>query len=190
MSDLVRYFMYKRIQEYFPHPLTGKILGISGIENFRPFIDGNAEVSDVQYPEIDMQRLPYSDDTFDYVITDQVLEHLEDPQQAVSESYRVLRKGGIAIHTTCFINYLHPCPIDFWRFSTDALNYLCKEFSEILHCEGWGNRVALFLFFFPNRLRNRLKIMKPPIHKWSIRRLIATWNEKGFHIVTWIVAKK
>jgi len=33
MSDLVRYYMYKRMREYFQNPLKGKILGISGIEN-------------------------------------------------------------------------------------------------------------------------------------------------------------
>lgn len=190
MSDLVRYYMYKKMHEYFQSPLEGKILGISGIENFRPLIDKNAEVLDVQYPEIDLQQLPYNDNSFDYVITDQVLEHLENPQKAIDESCRVLKKGGIAIHTTCFINYLHPCPVDFWRFSTDALKYLCREFSEILFCEGWGNRIALFLFFFPNRLRNRLKLINLPNHKWGLRRFIANWNEKGFPIVTWIVAKK
>jgi len=190
MSDLVRYYMYKRMREYFQNPLKGKILGISGIENFRPFIDMDAEVLDVNYPEIDIQNLPYSDDMFDLVISDQVLEHLENPQKAIDESYRVLKKDGIAIHTTCFINYMHPCPIDFWRFSPAALRYLCKEFSEILHCEGWGNRLALFLLFFPNRLRDKLRLTTVPGPGWSIRRYIANWNENGFPIVTWIVAKK
>jgi ubiquinone/menaquinone biosynthesis C-methylase UbiE len=190
MSDLVRYYMYKRIHGYFQNPLKGKILGISGIDNFRSLIDINAEVLDVKYPEIDLQQLPYSDNTFDYIITDQVLEHLKNPQKAINESYRVLKKGGIAIHTTCFINYLHPCPMDFWRFSTDALKYLCREFSEMLFCEGWGNRVAIFLFFFPNRLRDKLRLTTIPGPGWSIRRYIANWNENGFPIVTWIVAKK
>jgi ubiquinone/menaquinone biosynthesis C-methylase UbiE len=98
-------------------------------------ISKNAEVLDVQYPE------------FDFVISDQVIEHLEDPKKAVKESYRVLKKGGVAIHTTCFINYIHFCPKDFRRFSPDALRYLCKDFSEILQCEGWGNRIAILLCF-------------------------------------------
>jgi hypothetical protein len=32
--------------------------------------------------------------------------------------------------------------------------------------------------------------MDIPESKWSIRHLIATWNEKSYPIVTWIVAKK
>ena len=180
--------MYKRIKECFkePHTLNGKILGISGIENFRPLISKDAEVLDVHYPEVDMQSLPYKDNSFDFVISDQVIEHLENPKKAIEESYRVLKRGGIAIHTTCFMNYIHYCPKDYWRFSPDALRYLCKDFSEILQCEGWGNRIAILLCFISDKFR----FMKIPETKWSIRRLIATYNEKRYPIVTWVVAKK
>jgi len=190
MPHLVRYYMYKKMAEYFKVPMKGKILGISGIDNFRSLIEKDAEVLDVHYPEVDMQNLPYEDNAFDFVISDQVIEHLEDPKKAIEESRRVLKKGGVAIHTTCFINYFHPCPKDFWRFSLDGLRYLCKDFSNILYCEGWGNRIALFLFFFPNRLRGHLKLVDMPKTRWSVRRFIASWNEKGFPIVTWIVARK
>jgi SAM-dependent methyltransferase len=114
--------MYKRIKECFKEPMTGKILGISGIKNFYPSIDmKNAEIIEVQYPSVDMQNLPFKNNTFDFVISDQVIEHLENPQQAVNESYRVLKNGGIAIHTTWFINYIHRDPIDLWRFSPESL---------------------------------------------------------------------
>jgi len=186
MVHLTRYYMYKRIKECFKEPINGKILGISGIENFRPLISKDAEVLDVHYPEVDMQSLPYKDNSFDFVISDQVIEHLENPKKAIEESYRVLKRGGIAIHTTCFMNYIHYCPKDYWRFSPDALRYLCKDFSEILQCEGWGNRIAILLCFISDKFR----FMKIPETKWSIRRLIATYNEKRYPIVTWVVAKK
>ncbi len=31
-----------------------------------------------------MQDLPYDNDTFDFVISDQVLEYLEDPRKAIA----------------------------------------------------------------------------------------------------------
>lgn len=187
MAHLTRYYMYKKISGYFKEPLKGKILGISGIDNFYPLMDmRNVELTEINYPEVDMQNLPYEDNSYDFVISDQVIEHLEDPKEAIKESYRVLNKGGIAIHATCFINYIHRCPEDFWRFSPDALRYLCKEFSEILYCEGWGNRVAILLCF----LGDRFRFMRIPEVNWSIRRLIATYNEEGYPIVTWVVAKK
>lgn len=184
---LTRYYMYKRIKECLKEPMSGKILGISGIENFYPLIDvKNAEIIEVWYPEVDMQNLPSPNDTFDFVISDQVIEHLENPIRAVNESYRVLKKGGIAIHTTCAMLCIHPCPRDFWRFLPDGLSYLAKDFSEILQCEGWGNRLAhIFCLISP-----RLQFSKIPESKLSIRRWLATWNEKRYPILTWVIAKK
>jgi hypothetical protein len=51
--------MYDRIKGALSLPLRGKILGISGIKNFYRIIDREkAEVLEVEYPEVDMQRLP------------------------------------------------------------------------------------------------------------------------------------
>jgi ubiquinone/menaquinone biosynthesis C-methylase UbiE len=62
--------------------MEGKILGISGIENFYPLIGKNVEIIDAHYPEVDMQDLPYEDNSFNFVLSDQVIEHLEDPKKA------------------------------------------------------------------------------------------------------------
>jgi len=184
---LTRYCMYKEIRKYLEQPIKGRIFGISGIEEFYPLIDmHNAELTEAGYPEVDMQRLPYQDDYFDFVISDQVIEHLKDPQKAIAESYRVLKKGGIAVHTTCFMNYIHLAPKDLWRFTPEGLRYLCREFSEIVCCEGWGNRIAILLILF----RNKFRYMKIPETKWSIRHFIATYKEARVPIATWVIAKK
>jgi len=42
-----------------------------------------------------------------------MLQHVEaDPQQTIDESWCVLRHGGIASQTTCFINPVHRAPGD------------------------------------------------------------------------------
>lgn len=43
---------------------------------------------------LDGPTLPYPDGTFDLVVSDNVLEHLEDPVQVFSEVARVLKPGG------------------------------------------------------------------------------------------------
>lgn len=40
------------------------------------------------------ERLPYPDASFDAVVADSVLEHLDDPREALEEWARVLRPGG------------------------------------------------------------------------------------------------
>jgi SAM-dependent methyltransferase len=42
----------------------------------------------------DGRRLPFPDDTFDVVITSEVLEHIQDDVTAIAEMVRVLKPGG------------------------------------------------------------------------------------------------
>jgi SAM-dependent methyltransferase len=47
----------------------------------------------------DVQRLTYSDESFDMVTHTEVMEHVPDDTTAFSELHRVLRPGGIMIFT-------------------------------------------------------------------------------------------
>jgi SAM-dependent methyltransferase len=43
-------------------------------------------------------RIPYDDESFDFVFSTSTLEHVQDLKSAFAETSRVLRKGGVAIH--------------------------------------------------------------------------------------------
>lgn len=47
--------------------------------------------------QIDITALPYADHSFDIIICNHVLEHVEDDARALSELHRVLKVGGKAI---------------------------------------------------------------------------------------------
>ena len=47
----------------------------------------------------DVERLTFADETFDLVISQDVLEHVSDPDAAFGEIYRVLRPGGRHLFT-------------------------------------------------------------------------------------------
>ncbi len=47
-----------------------------------------------RYMEGDAEQLPYADDQFDYVACAFGLLHLQQPEQAIAEAWRVLRGGG------------------------------------------------------------------------------------------------
>lgn len=68
---------------------------------------------------------------FDTVIATEVLEHCRIPTKAVAELYRVLKVGGICILSTRFIHEYHPMPNDYYRFTTDSLQDIFKEFSSV-----------------------------------------------------------
>ncbi len=50
-----------------------------------------------EYYQADAEQLPFLDDTFDGVVSMDVLEHLPHPQRCIAEAARVLRPGGWAL---------------------------------------------------------------------------------------------
>ena len=72
-------------------------------------------------------QLPFQSESVDSVLCTAVLEHLEEPEQALRECHRVLAKGGVAIYTVPFIWHLHEEPRDFYRFSKYGLRYLFEK---------------------------------------------------------------
>src|SRR6478609_3547141 len=43
-------------------------------------------------------KVPFPDEYFDLVISDQVLEHVSEQEKAFREIYRVLKAGGVSVH--------------------------------------------------------------------------------------------
>ena len=140
----------------------------------------------VAYPEVSLTELPFPDGSFDAVVSDQVLEHVEgDPFRAVAESVRVLRPGGHAVHTTCLINPVHGAPSDFWRFTPQALALLgTTAGAAVVLTGGWGNRIALKVIDLGFRMAKIPEDAGNPAYQ------IATRNEPGFPITTWVILRK
>jgi 2-polyprenyl-3-methyl-5-hydroxy-6-metoxy-1,4-benzoquinol methylase len=56
--------------------------------------------------KIDITSIPFDSSTFDIVICNHVLEHIVDYKKALTELYRVLKPGGIAILQTPYSTVL------------------------------------------------------------------------------------
>jgi SAM-dependent methyltransferase len=65
--------------------------------------------------------------SFDAVISVDVFEHIKEPWLAAPEIVRLLRPGGFTYHSTLFSWRYHPCPVDFWRFTPEAMMFLFKD---------------------------------------------------------------
>lgn len=79
----------------------------------------------------DAHALPFKDEEFGGIICTEVLEHLKDPRQAISEMKRVLKGGGELILTTRFVYPLHDAPHDYWRFTKYGLQELFKDWEIV-----------------------------------------------------------
>jgi SAM-dependent methyltransferase len=71
-----------------------------------------------------VEALPVEDASFDLVLCTQVLEHCDDPAQAVRELRRVTAPGGRVLASTHGVQVYHPSPQDYWRWTHAGLHRL------------------------------------------------------------------
>jgi SAM-dependent methyltransferase len=71
-----------------------------------------------------VEELPVEDGSFDLVLCTQVLEHCDEPAQAVRELRRVTAPGGRVLASTHGVQWYHPSPVDYWRWTHEGLRRL------------------------------------------------------------------
>lgn len=79
----------------------------------------------------DAHALPFADNSADAIITEQLLEHVANPQKVVGEIYRVLKPGGAVYVSVPFIIGYHSMPCDYYRWTLSGVKELMKDFQEI-----------------------------------------------------------
>jgi SAM-dependent methyltransferase len=75
----------------------------------------------------DGKTFPFSDGEFDAVLTSEVLEHVFNPDEFLSEINRVLRDGGVLLLTVPFVWDEHEQPFDYARYSSFGLRHLLES---------------------------------------------------------------
>jgi SAM-dependent methyltransferase len=96
----------------------------------------------------DTHRLPFTENCFDIVIANNIIEHCRDARIAVDEIYRVLKKNGIAYFTVPFLYPIHEAPHDYARYTEYGLQNLFCRFNkvEIISRGGWFSTMANFVY--------------------------------------------
>jgi SAM-dependent methyltransferase len=74
---------------------------------------------EIEFYKYDGTALPFVDESFDIIWSNSVYEHIRYPEITVSETFRILKKGGIVIHDIDLVDH-------FW--------YSSKVDSDILNC--------------------------------------------------------
>jgi SAM-dependent methyltransferase len=117
---LVQYISLRELKKAFSSFLCGTAIDIGcGEKPFREFIAPFAgryygiDFPGTMHPKTHLDvfsvaySLPFKDRSIDSVLLTAVLEHLEEPQDAVNECARVLRQGGCVIATVPLFWQLH-----------------------------------------------------------------------------------
>lgn len=129
----------------------------------------------------DIQQMKLADNSFDTIFCSQVLEHVPEPQKAISECYRVLEKGGHLILSAPHLGYLHNEPHDYYRYTKHGLRFMLEKVGfKILTLEPAGG-VLSFLGHIPSTLLVNMLYNVPLLHHLSMK-----INKLYVRLVCWL----
>ena len=120
-SRPIQQALHKALQELDASPAPGLNVGC-GATDLHPRmlrVDVNPSAQPDYLSSAD--HLPFADATFSVAVSQEVLEHLAEPQLALAELARVVRPGGLLYLQTPFIIGYHAAPADYWRFTNEGL---------------------------------------------------------------------
>ena len=166
----IRRLLYQKIKKFAPE-IKGKILDFGcGSKPYKQLFHNAKDYIGVDYliegrstnftsidAYYDGKNIPFKDQFFDGIICTEVLEHVFNLDEVLTELNRVLKPNGKAIITTPFMWEEHEMPYDFARYTIPALEYLYKKHGfEIVKKEKTGNAILVLFQFLMNYFNNIL----------------------------------
>jgi SAM-dependent methyltransferase len=108
---------------------------------------------------VDLQQLPFADETYDFVFASHVLEHVPDDEKAISEIRRILKPNGIAILPVPIvaektIEYPEPNPNETYHVRAPGMDYFDRykpHFSRVEQFSSDSLPKKYQLFIYENR---------------------------------------
>ena len=135
----MRETMNRDLTEFFGALETAKLDALEVSGNLRSDLPWRSYTS-LAYPEFDLCSSTPTD-AYDFVICEQVLEHVPDPVRAVDTLHALCRPGGALLVSTPFLVRIHGSPDDFWRFTPNGLTLLLQRGGfDVEWIRSWGNR--------------------------------------------------
>jgi len=83
---------------------------------------------------VDAHSMPFPDNTFGYVYSLAVFEHLHSPWIAADEIFRVLKPGGKVFVLTAFMQHMHGFPNHYFNMTVSGLQRIFSGF-EVIQCQ-------------------------------------------------------
>ncbi len=107
----------------------------SKIEWFGLDIASSSEVdsrdrNDASFYTFDGINIPFEDNYFDIVYSNQVFEHVRYPTELLEEVYRVLKSGGYFIGSVSYLEPFHS--LSFWNYTPYGFKVLVEKSGLIL----------------------------------------------------------
>lgn len=121
----------------------------------------------------DLTKIPQKSDTYDSILCNAVLEHVQFPDQVLKELHRLLKPGGTFVLAVPFLQPYHASPTDFQRYTRQGLMELARvhdfEVVELLPVHSIAQTVTWIVWAYLEEKRKRLLKLTLwlPLYLWS-----------------------
>jgi len=135
------------------------------------FVDLYPQRKEVKEVNLDYEKLPYKNNTFEEVYSAFLFEHLKDPHKVLLEMKRVLKKGGKIILITDNAGFLgfHTKDTLWWKVHNGGYNKLSGRGEGDLHF-GLFTLSHIITHLKEAGFRNiKVKLFKHKRHKFSFK---------------------
>lgn len=172
MLTLWRTLTYEKLKRVY---VEGSIIDLGGSKNaeYHRYIKGTHTFTSVNIDQkngfdlsFDLEKpFPVGDSAYDAVFCINVMEHIYNYHNLVGESFRILKSGGKVVYVIPFLIQFHPCPQDFWRYSSQSLQNISESHGYVdIVIEPVGKGV----FTSSASLRHN-------VYKSSLIRMVSLW---------------
>lgn len=137
----------------------------------------------------DGKTFPFGNGDFDSVFASQVLEHIFEPDEFLSEIHRVLKPNGRLLLTVPFVWDEHEQPHDYARYSSFGLSHLLsKNGFKVIEARKSVTTVAVVFQMLNAYLYKKTATKSLYLNLIVTFLLIAPWNIIGT-IAAWLLPK-
>jgi SAM-dependent methyltransferase len=122
---------------------------------------------------VDIQSLPFADETYDFIFASHVLEHIPNDRKALAEIRRILKPNGVAVLPVPIVcektvEYGEPNPDEAYHVRAPGLDYFQKyqphfEHVEIHSSESLPMKHQTFIYEDRSRWPSAACPLRPPM---------------------------
>ncbi len=104
----------------------------------------------------DAYKTKFSDNSFEYVVMGEVLEHLDRPADAIKEAFRILKRGGVLAISVPLEEAREPgaCDLEYhvWSFDFNDIKQLLEPYGKVKISRIGSEYFPVYKYHFPNIL--------------------------------------
>ncbi|MCB9805877.1 methyltransferase domain-containing protein [Candidatus Nomurabacteria bacterium] len=143
-KTILRTKMHQALETF---SISGEVVDVGGgrspeyFKHFKSTTNANVTPVDLSLKnqegitlDLETDNLPFDDDSTDFVLMFNLLEHIYNYRHVVGETYRILKTSGQLIGFVPFLIQYHPDPHDYFRYTKESLRKILKE-AGYIHIE-------------------------------------------------------